>query len=57
MDRLGVGIIGCGNISTIYMRNMPSFRGLKLVACADLRADGHRDRRVSDTRNTVLQRF
>jgi predicted dehydrogenase len=39
MDKLGVGIIGCGNISTIYMRNMPSFRGLKLVACADLRAD------------------
>jgi predicted dehydrogenase len=39
MTKLGVGIIGCGNISTIYMRNMPDFRDLKLVACADQRAD------------------
>src|SRR5215470_14491069 len=39
MTELGVGIIGCGNISTIYMRNMPGFRDLRLVACADLRAD------------------
>src|SRR5215470_13921851 len=39
MDKLGVGIIGCGNISTIYMRNMASFRGLKLIACADLRGE------------------
>ena len=34
---LGVGIVGCGNISTIYMLNMAKFAGLKLVACADLR--------------------
>jgi predicted dehydrogenase len=39
MSELGVGIIGCGNISSIYMRNMPQFRGLKLVACADVRAE------------------
>jgi predicted dehydrogenase len=39
MDKLGVGIIGCGNISTIYMRNMPSFRELRLIACADLRGE------------------
>lgn len=34
---LGVGIIGCGVISTVYMQNMPMFRGIKLRACADLR--------------------
>jgi len=39
MNKLGVGIVGCGNISTIYMRNMPKFRDLRLVACADLRSE------------------
>jgi predicted dehydrogenase len=39
MSELGVGIIGCGNISSIYMRNMPQFRGLRLVACADVRPE------------------
>jgi len=39
MRDLGVGIIGCGVISTIYMQNMPMFAGLKLVACADMRAE------------------
>ncbi len=29
-------IVGCGNISTIYLRNMQRLRPLKLVACADL---------------------
>ena len=36
---LGVGIVGCGNISTIYLQNMPMFAGVKLVACADLRPE------------------
>jgi predicted dehydrogenase len=39
MSKLGVGIVGCGNISTIYMHNMPKFRDLKLIACADLRPE------------------
>jgi predicted dehydrogenase len=39
MSELGVGIIGCGNISSIYMRNMPQFRGLRLEACADVRPE------------------
>jgi len=39
MTTLGVGIIGCGNISTIYMLNMGRFAGLKLVACADVRPE------------------
>jgi len=33
---LGVGIMGCGNISTTYFRLSPLFRGLKVLACADL---------------------
>jgi predicted dehydrogenase len=37
MRELGVGIVGCGVISTVYMLNMPLFRGIKLRACADLR--------------------
>jgi predicted dehydrogenase len=36
---LGVGIVGCGVISATYMQNMPLFHGIKLVACADMRAD------------------
>ncbi|MBW7963682.1 Gfo/Idh/MocA family oxidoreductase [Bradyrhizobium sp. BR 10261] len=43
MSKLGVGVIGCGNISTIYLRNMPNFRDLRLVACADLRPEVARD--------------
>lgn len=35
-DRLGIGIIGCGNISTAYLRLAPVFRGLEPRACADL---------------------
>jgi predicted dehydrogenase len=31
---LGVGILGCGNISGIYLRNAPLFAGLELRACA-----------------------
>ena len=33
---LGVGIIGCGNISTTYFSLSPLFKGLKILACADL---------------------
>lgn len=35
MDRLGVGIIGCGNISTTYFTLIPLFKGLEVRACAD----------------------
>ncbi len=34
--QLGVGIIGCGNISTTYLRLGPLFRGLEMRAVADL---------------------
>jgi len=31
-----IGVVGCGNISDTYFRNLPKFEGLELVACADL---------------------
>ncbi|MBP1992971.1 Gfo/Idh/MocA family protein [Paenibacillus eucommiae] len=39
MSKVKVGIIGCGNISGIYMQNIPKFKHLELVACADLDVD------------------
>ncbi len=33
---LGIGIIGCGNISAAYFRLAPLFRGLEVRACTDL---------------------
>jgi predicted dehydrogenase len=34
-NELGVGLIGCGNISTTYFKLSPLFKGFKIVACAD----------------------
>jgi predicted dehydrogenase len=31
-----IGIVGCGNISDIYLQTLPTFAGLEVVACADL---------------------
>ena len=36
MREVGIGVIGCGNISMTYMRNAALFAGLRLVSCADL---------------------
>lgn len=36
MEKVGVGIIGCGNISGIYFSNCKKFKNLELLACADL---------------------
>ena len=33
---LRVGLIGCGNISDIYITNAASLGGYRVVACADL---------------------
>ncbi|MGV1756462.1 Gfo/Idh/MocA family protein [Rhizobium sp. A22-96] len=41
---LGVGIIGCGNISTTYFSLSPLFKGLKVLACADINMDAARAR-------------
>ncbi len=37
--KLGIGIIGCGNISMTYLRNAALFTGIELRACADISAD------------------
>ena len=36
MDKLGIGIIGCGNISTTYFSLAPMFKGIEVRACADM---------------------
>ncbi|MEH7900196.1 Gfo/Idh/MocA family oxidoreductase [Rhizobium laguerreae] len=42
--KLRVGVVGCGNISLAYMRNAPLFRGVEIIACADLNADAAKRR-------------
>ena len=37
--KLGIGIIGCGNISMTYLRNAALFTDIELRACADISAD------------------
>ena len=39
MDEIGVGIIGSGNISSIYLTNLPHAPGVKVRAIADLRPE------------------
>ncbi len=39
MTRLGVGIVGCGNISTAYCELAPMYRSIEMRACADLDSD------------------
>ncbi|EFO29601.1 oxidoreductase domain protein [Roseibium sp. TrichSKD4] len=41
---LGVGIIGCGNISKTYFELAPLFKGIEVRYCADLYADVARAR-------------
>lgn len=36
MEKTKVGVIGCGNISDIYLTNLPQFDALAVTACADL---------------------
>ncbi len=36
MANLGIGIIGCGNISSAYLRLAPLFKGLEVRAVADM---------------------
>ncbi len=39
MTKLGVGIIGCGNISTSYLKLAPLFKSLEVRAVADISMD------------------
>lgn len=41
---LGVGIIGCGNISSAYMSLGPLFKGIDVKACADMNIDAAKAR-------------
>jgi predicted dehydrogenase len=34
--KLRIGVVGCGNISTAYLRNAPLFGGVQITACADI---------------------
>jgi predicted dehydrogenase len=36
--KLGIGILGCGNISAAYMKLAPLFNGIEIIGCADLDA-------------------
>jgi predicted dehydrogenase len=42
--KLGVGVIGCGNISAAYFRLAPLFRGIEMRACADINAEAAKAR-------------
>ncbi len=46
MNKLGVGIIGCGNISVAYLRLAPMFRALDVRKVADLNMEAARARAV-----------
>ncbi len=41
---MNVGIIGCGNISSVYLRLAPMFKGVEMQAVADLNMDAARER-------------
>jgi len=42
--KLGVGVIGCGNISAAYFSLAPLFRGIEIRACADVNMDAAKAR-------------
>ena len=44
MANLGIGIIGCGNISTSYLRLAPLFKGLEVRAVADINMEAAKAR-------------
>src|SRR5579863_3268519 len=44
MRRLGIGVVGCGNIAATYLRNAALFPSLELRACADLDASAAKRR-------------
>jgi predicted dehydrogenase len=44
MTNLGLGIIGCGNISTSYLRLAPLFKGLEVRAVADVNMEAAKAR-------------
>jgi predicted dehydrogenase len=43
-DKLRIGLMGCGNISTTYFKFVPLFKGIEITACADLNPEMARTR-------------
>ena len=43
-DKLRIGVMGCGNISTTYFKFVPLFKGIEITACADLNPEMARAR-------------
>jgi predicted dehydrogenase len=43
MSDLGVGLVGCGKISGIYLDNAPRLDGVRFVACTDVDAERARE--------------
>ena len=41
-SKTGVGVVGCGNISALYLRTLQRFPALEVRACADLDANAAR---------------
>lgn len=44
MKTLGIGVIGCGNISAAYMKLAPLFKGIEMRACADMNMEAAKAR-------------
>ena len=42
--KLGVGVVGCGNISAAYFTLAPLFKGIEMRACADINMDAAKAR-------------
>ena len=47
MTGMRIGIVGCGSISLAYLRNAPLFRGVEIIACADINREAA-DRRAAE---------
>jgi predicted dehydrogenase len=47
VTELGVGVLGCGNVSAQYLPNGPQLEALRFVACADLDPEAA-DRRAAE---------
>ena len=43
-NKLGIGVLGCGNISAAYMRLAPMFNGIEMRACADMNPEAAKAR-------------
>lgn len=45
MKKLGIGIIGCGNISDIYLKNLSTmFTSVELIGCADIMSEKSKEK-------------